>query len=123
MGVILWSFSMILHKIHQNPPEYRLVIAFKQIFQLETIHCLYLDDTLNRLVGNTYLNVTFMCFSVLVAFSPFLMIYAHMNATFRVLSRIHLRITNDSWHTGPDESVLNFQFVLVVWWHLILRFA
>ena len=63
MGVILWSFSMILHKIHQNAPEYRLVIALKQIFQLETIHCMYLDDTLNRLVGNAYLTVTFMrCF-------------------------------------------------------------
>ena len=50
VGVILWSFSMILHKIHQNPPEYRLVIAnkfgkhtlhsFKSCFQLFVWKCL-----------------------------------------------------------------------------------
>ena len=61
MGVILWSFSMILHKIHQNPPEYRLVIALKQIFQLESIPCIHSNHVFNCLFGNVCLDSLHIC--------------------------------------------------------------
>ena len=32
-----------------------------------------------------------------------------------LLSRIHLRVIDQSWYTGRNESVLHFQVVCVVW--------
>ena len=30
-----------------------------------------------------------------------------------LLSRIHLWVTDQSWHTGPNDSVLHFELVFV----------
>ena len=32
-----------------------------------------------------------------------------------LLSRIQLRVIDQSWYTGPNESVVHFQVVCVVW--------
>ena len=36
-----------------------------------------------------------------------------------LLSRIHLWVTDQSWHTGPNDSVLHFELVFVVCSHQI----
>ena len=37
-----------------------------------------------------------------------------LNQRSGLLSRIHLRLTDQTWQTGPNESVLHFQIVFVV---------
>ena len=36
-----------------------------------------------------------------------------------LLSRIHLRVTDQSWQTGPSESALHFKVVFILCWHQI----
>ena len=36
-----------------------------------------------------------------------------------LLSLLPLKVANQSWHTGPNETVLHFQVVFVISWHQI----
>ena len=38
-----------------------------------------------------------------------------------LLSRIHWRVTDQNWQTGPNESVLDLEIVFVVCWHQIRK--
>ena len=74
----------------------------KQIFQLESIPCVCLHDFLTRLLAKVCLDASFMCLSRFLA----------LPGTFNelccgLLSCIHLWLTDQSWHTGPNESVLD----------------
>ena len=42
-------------------------MMFKQIFQLESIVCMYLDDILKRLVANVCFDASFVCLFRFVA--------------------------------------------------------
>ena len=70
---------------------------------------MYLHDNLNRLLAKACLDALFMCLSRIIVF----------RVTFRdlcccFLSHIHLRVTDQSWQTGPNESALHFKVVFVV---------
>ena len=74
----------------------------KQNFQLESIPCVCLHDILMRLLAKVCFDASFMCLSRFLA----------LPGTFNelccgLLSCIHLWLTNQSWHTGPNESVLH----------------
>ena len=51
-------------------------MTLKQIFQLESIPCVYLHDILQILLAKVCLDASFMCLSRFVAFSVTLTIYA-----------------------------------------------
>ena len=38
-----------------------------------------------------------------------------------LLSRIHFRVTDQTWQTGPKESVLHFEVAFVVCWHQFVQ--
>ena len=65
---------------------------------------------LKRLVAKLCFDSSFMCLFRFVGFR------VTFN-DFGLLSRIHLRLTIQSWQTGPNESVLHFEVIFVVCWH------
>ena len=71
---------------------------------------MYIHDYLKRLLAKQCLDVSFICLFRFVALRVTL---NHLCCAF--LSRIQLRIIDQSWHTGRNESVLHFQVVCVVW--------
>ena len=91
--------------------------TLKQIFQLESIPCVYLQDFLNRLLPKVCLDASFTCLSPFLASCVTFNDLCCRTQLCGLLSRIHLRTTNQSWHTRPNESVLHFQDVFVVSWH------
>ena len=92
-------------------------MTFKQIFQLERILCTYLLDILKRLLANVCFNASFMCFFRFVAMCLIFNDSGCWTQRCGLLSRIQLRVTDQSWQTGPNESVLHFEVVFVVCWH------
>ena len=96
-------------------------MTLKQIIQLESIPCVYLQDILKRLLAKVCFDVSFMCLSRFVA------IYVTFNnlccwtSCCGLVSHIHLRVTDQTWQTGPNESVLYFKVVFVVCWHQIAK--
>ena len=84
-------------------------MTWKQIFQLESIPCVYLHDYLKRLLTKLCLDASFMCLSRFVAF----------RVTFNelccsLLYCIHLWLTEQRWLTGPNDSVSHFKAAFVV---------
>ena len=74
----------------------------KKIFQLESIPCVCLHDFLMRLLAKVCFDASFTCLFRFLA----------LPGTFRelhcdLLSCIHLWLTDQSWHTHPNESVLH----------------
>ena len=83
--------------------------TLKQIFQLESVPCVCLHDFLTGLLAKVCFVASFMCLSRFLAFP----------VTFNelccgLLSCIHLWLTDQGWHTGPNESALHFVVVFVV---------
>ena len=70
---------------------------------------MYLYDYLKRLLAKQCLDVSLMCLCRFVA----LRVTLH-RLCCGLLSRIQLRVIDQSWHTGRNESVLHFQVVCVV---------
>ena len=71
---VMHTFEGFRHDFAQNtpmilPPEYRLVIALKQIFQLESIPCIHSNHVFNCLFGNVCLDVTYMRFITIFCIS------------------------------------------------------
>ena len=54
--------------MHYKSSQIRIMKTLKQIFQLESIPCVYLHDILKRLPAKLCLDVSFRCLSSFVAF-------------------------------------------------------
>ena len=61
----------------------------------------------------------FLCYFWLVAFRVTFNNLSCCTKLCGLLSRIQLVLTNQSWQTGPNESVSHFEVVFVVCWHQI----
>ena len=72
-------------------------MTLKQIFQLESIPCVYLDDTLKRLLAKICFDALFMCLSRLVAICVTFNDLCCSKQRSGLLSHIHLRVTHRSW--------------------------
>ena len=65
-----------------------------------------------------FVSIFLLCaFLSLLDFGSLLTIYAVWTQLCVLLSRIRLRVTNQNWQTGPNESVLHFQVVFVACWN------
>ena len=80
--------------------------TLKQIFQLQSIPCVYLHDNLKRLQTKTCFDASFMCLSRSVAFR---VTFNDLCCGF--LSCIHLKVTDQSWQISPNDFVLHFEIV------------
>ena len=82
----------------------------KQIFHLESILRVCLHDILMRLLAKLRLDASFMCLCRFVAFRVTLNDFC-----CGLFSRLHLRVTNQSWQTGPNESAFPFRSCFCSW--------
>ena len=73
-----------------------------------------LHDILNKLLAKSCFDASFMCLSRFTLFRVPLNDLCSRTQRCVLLSRIHLRVTNQAWQTGPIESVLHFEVVFVV---------
>ena len=78
---------------------------------------MHLHDILKRLLAKVCFNLSFMCFSQFVGFRLTFNELCCWTQLCVLLSRICLRVTNRSWQTGPNESVLHFRVVFVTCWN------
>ena len=92
-------------------------MTLKNIFQLENILCVHFNDMWKRLLTKVCFDASFMCLSRFVAFQVIFNDLGWWTQRCGVLSRINLRVTDQSWQTSPIESILHFEVVLVVCWH------
>ena len=79
------------------------------MFELENIPCVYLHDILKKMLAKVCFDASFMRLFRFVAFHV-----SFNNLCSGLLSRIHLRVINQSWQTVPNESVLHFEVDFVV---------
>ena len=70
---------------------------------------MYLQNVLKRLFAFVCLDAIFMCLFRCVAFPVIF-----ENLCRGLLSCIHSTVTDQSWQTGPNESVLQLKNVFVV---------
>ena len=117
-GRSLNSFLYFL-KLHKNSSYVCILKILKHIFGLESIPCVYLRDILNRLLAKLSLHASFVCLFPFVVFCIFFNNLCCWLQRWGLLSRMHLKVTDQTWHTGPNESVLHLQVVFVVSWHQI----
>ena len=96
-------------------------MTLKQIFRLEKIPCEYLHDFLKKLLAKTGFDASFMCLFGFVSFCVTLNDLWCWTQPCNLLSRIQLRLTNQSWQTGPNESVLQFEVGVWVCWHQTVK--
>ena len=94
-------------------------MTLKQILKLENIPWMYLHDILKRLLAKVCFDASFMCLSRFVEFRVAFNDLSCWTQRCGLLSLIQLRLTNSSWQTGPNESLLHFEVVFVVCWHQI----
>ena len=92
-------------------------MTLKQIFQLENIPCLRLQNILIRLLAKVCFDALFLCLSRFVAFRVTFNDFCFWMPRCGLLSCIHLRVTDQRWQTNPIESVLHFKIVFAVCWH------
>ena len=89
MKVVLYTVSLILINLRKLWSKICILKTLKQIFQLESIPCVYLHDILKRLLANICFEASFMCLSRFVAFR-----ITFTDLCYGLLSRIHLRVTD-----------------------------
>ena len=70
---------------------------------------MYLHDILKRLLARVCFDASFICLFRFVSFGV-----TFNDICCGLLSRIALGVTDQSWHTGPNESVVHFEVVFVV---------
>ena len=112
------SFSSF-GQITKHWSELCIFKALKQIFLLKSLLCVCLNDNLNRLLAKVCLDASFVCFFLFVAFHVTFNNVCGWTQRCGLRLRIHLRVTDQSWQAGPNESVLHFEVVFVVSWHEI----
>ena len=89
-------------------------MTLKQIFQLVSIPCVYLHD-IKKISWEAFVSMFHLC--VCFDLLQFMSLQTFYAAERRVVVYCHayiLRVTNQSWQTGLNESVLNFKVVFVV---------
>ena len=74
-----------------------------------------MNDILKRLSAKICFDASFMCLGRIVAFRVTLTTYAVAYCHAR------LEITDQSWHTGPNDLVLHFEVVFVVCYNQIWK--
>ena len=82
----------------------------KQIFHLENIPCVCLHDILIKLLAKFCLDASFMCLFRFVAFRVTLNDFCS-----GLFPRLHLRVTNQSWQTGRNESAFPLRSCFCTW--------
>ena len=112
--VVYIAVSLFLLKLHKSSSYVHILMALKQFFQLERILCVHLHDILKKLLAKVLFDASFTCFSWFVAFSVSFNDLCSWTQRCGLLSCIQLRVTDQSWQTGPNESVLHFKVVFVV---------
>ena len=117
--VVYITAWLIFPKLHKSSSKIRILNTLKQIIQLENIPCVYLHDNLKKLVAKVCFDASFLCLSRFVAFRFILNEVCCWRQRCGLLSRIQLKLTDQIWQTGPNETVLHFEVVLVVCWHEI----
>ena len=98
---------------------FRTFKTLKQIFQWESIPCVYLLDIWSRLLAKVCFIASFICLFPFVAFCANFDGLWPWTQLCGLLSPLPLKAANQSWHTGPNETVLHFQVVFVISWHQI----
>ena len=94
-------------------------MTLKQIFQLEKHTLRVFTWKFKEIIGKGLFGSFIQC---LFRFVLFLVIFNDLSCWTQgcgLLSRIHLRVTDQSWQTSPNESVLHFKVLFVVCWHQI----
>ena len=114
--VFFWTVSLILHKIQKTSSKVRYVNTLKQTFQLKGLPCMFLYDIFTRLLAKICLNASFIGLSRFIAFCVTSNDLWCWTQRCGLLSRIHLKVIDESWHTGPNEFVLQLEVVFVVCW-------
>ena len=117
------TVSLVLLKFHKTLSYIRVLMTLKQIFKLENIPFVYLHDILKRLLGKIFFDASFMCLSRLVAIDVTSNNLGSWTSHCGLLSRKHLRLTDQNWQTGPNELVLHFKVGFVVCWHQSRKFV
>ena len=80
---------------------------------------MFLHDILKWLLANICFDARFMCFSWFVAFCVTFNDLCCWTQRCGLLSRMQLRLTNQSSQTSPNEFVLHFEVVFLISWHQI----
>ena len=114
--VFFWTVSLILHKIRKTWSKVRYVNTLKQTFQLKGLPCMFLYDIFTRLLAKICLNASVIGLSRFIAFCVTSNDLWCWTQRCGLLSRIHLKVIDESWHTGPNEFVLQLEVVFVVCW-------
>ena len=94
-------------------------MTLKQIFQMESIPCVHLHDILKRLLAKNCFDVSLMCLYRFVAFCVTFNDLCCWTQRCGLLSRIHLKLMDQSWQTGSKNFVWHFEVVFVVCWYQI----
>ena len=89
-------------------------MTLKQIFQLESILCIYLHEILKRLLAKVCFDASFMSLFRFVSFRVTFNDLCCLNAPLWFTAIVHLRVTDQSWQTGANKTVLHFEVVFVV---------
>ena len=76
-----------------------------------------LHDILKRLLAKVRFDASLMCLFRFIAFRATLNVLCCWTQQCGLLSRIHLRVTDQSWQTGANKFVSHFEVVFVVCWH------
>ena len=74
---------------------------------------------LKQIVSKSLFRASFMCLFIFVAFGVDFNIFCCWTHFCGLLSCIHIKVTDQSWQTGPNASVLHFEVVVVVSRHQI----
>ena len=90
---------------------------------MESIPCMVLHDILKWLLAKTCFDASFMCLLRFVSIRVTFNDLCCWTQRCGLLSRIQLRLTDQSWHTSPNESPLHFEVVFIVCWHQIGKFV
>ena len=86
---------------------------------MESISCMVLHDILERVLAKMCFDALLMCFSWFVAIPVTFNNLCCWTQRCGSLSRIQLRLTDQSWQTSPNESVLHLEVVFLGCWHQI----
>ena len=113
--VIFWTVSLILHKIRKNLVKSSLCEYIETNIPVErlTLHVfcmIFSPDCRQKFVWMLHL---YVCLDLL-HFVSLSTIYGVERKRCGLLSRIHLKVIDQSWHTGPNEFVLQLEVVFVV---------
>ena len=114
--VIFWTVSLILHKIRKLGQKFVMWIHWNKHSSwkayLACFCMIFSPDCWQKFVSMLHL----LCLSRFIAFCVTFNGLWCWTQRCGLLSRIHLKVMDQSWHTGPNEFVLQLEVVFVVCW-------